>query len=211
MKSKNFDFSAKLNRANKYSRCAREHCKPQKTKRFRKCSKKVVCPDIEKLQVCIDGDLHEPLYRVGNMGKMGEGEYIELNQKPLESNIGTYHYGNNRKYMTMKMPNESHYAVARKVPSSKKSRDNTYQVMNHKQKTKTGNQPLSFYVPGVPGRKTRSSLVKGKPPGTKKPRKLARRTRRIDVKKHKMNQSTKKKSERRGAQGVRELIQKFEK
>jgi len=75
--------SNELNRATKYLKCVKNHCKPKKTKKkiFKrnKCSEDVECGDnIAALQDCIDGVKRESMKKV--VGKAVQGEYnIPLN------------------------------------------------------------------------------------------------------------------------------------
>jgi hypothetical protein len=108
--------SNKLNRATNYLKCVKTHCEPKKTKRFRKCSKKVECGDnIEPLQDCIDGVKLESMKKV--VGNNVRGEYnnplnimknqvrgVYVTHQP-KKNLGIYHVGktqNNGTYTSIK-------------------------------------------------------------------------------------------------------------
>ena len=107
--------SNELNRANKYLKCVKTNCKPKKTKRFRKCSKKVECGDnIAPLQECIDGVKLESMKKVvgntvHNEYKVPENIMRKGIYKTQKKNRGIYHVGkkqNNGTYTSIK-PNAS--------------------------------------------------------------------------------------------------------
>ena len=183
MNSKNFDLSAKLNRANEYSRCATKHCKPKKTKRFRKCSKKVECPNIESLQVCIDSVKHEPIYNVG-LGKYYVPENIIRKGIVKKQNTGTYNSikpppgagsyvemeyvknpGPSPSYVSMKPARRAPAILPKPKKTIKKSSPHIFASVR---KTRTSNKrPPNFYAfTQREGKKQGSPL---KPTGANKP------------------------------------------
>ena len=106
--------SNELNRATKYLKCVKNHCKPKKTKKkiFKrnKCSDDVECGNnIAALQECIDGVKRESMNKVVGKGEYNVPNKILRNQvrgiykthrtkknpsyASAHNKIGTYHVG----------------------------------------------------------------------------------------------------------------------